>query len=283
MRAIVLTGAGGQFSGGADIREFGTPASLASPRLHDVIAACEGSIKPVIAAISGVCLGGGFEIALGCHYRVARNEARVGLPEVKLGLLPGAGGTQRLPRLVGVTTALNVILGGEQIPAREFANTALFDRVVDGNPVPAAMELAAELEKQGKLVPRKVSEITLEEPNLDALCEFAMQTVKAKAPLAIAPQRCIECVKAAGKPWALYVFSSANAIRKYQVRELVELGVEWIWLGLESSDTGYAKLKGSDTLSLVRELQSHGICIHGSTIIGLEHHTPDNIGEVEQP
>src|SRR6185295_1092528 len=123
VNAIVLSGANGLFSGGADIREFGTPASLAAPRLHDVIAACEMNAKPVIAAISGICLGGGFEIALGCHYRVARADARVGLPEVKLGLLPGAGGTQRLPRLVGVTTALNVILGGEQIPAREFANT----------------------------------------------------------------------------------------------------------------------------------------------------------------
>jgi hypothetical protein len=88
----------------------------------------------------------------------------------------------------------------------------------------------------------------------------------------------LECMKAAGKAWALYVFSSANAIRKYQIRELVELGIEWIWLGLESSETDYAKLKGSDTQSLVRELQAHGICIHGSTIIGLEHHTPDNIG-----
>src|SRR6187455_2453450 len=202
VKAVVLTGGGGSFSGGADIREFGTPASLAAPRLHDVIAACEGSAKPVIAAISGVCLGGGFEIALGCHFRVARADARVGLPEVKLGLLPGAGGTQRLPRLVGVTTALNVILGGEQIPAREFANTALFDRVVEGDPVRAAGEFSDQLEKQGKLVPRKVSEIALQEPNLEALCEFALQTVKAKAPLAIAPQRCIECVKAAGKPYA---------------------------------------------------------------------------------
>ena len=217
VRAIVLTGAGGQFSGGADIREFGTPASLAAPRLHDVIAACEGSAKPVIAAISGVCLGGGFEIALGCHFRVARADARVGLPEVKLGLLPGAGGTQRLPRLVGVTTALNVILGGEQIPAREFANTALFDRVVEGDPVRAAAEFADQLEKQGKLVPRKVSEIALQEPNLEALCEFALQTVKAKAPLAIAPQRCIECVKAAGKP-----FAEGAAIERRLFAELVQ-------------------------------------------------------------
>jgi radical SAM superfamily enzyme YgiQ (UPF0313 family) len=93
----------------------------------------------------------------------------------------------------------------------------------------------------------------------------------------------LECMKAAGKSWALYVFSSANAIRKYDARQLIELGIEWIWLGLESSDTGYTKLKGTDTLSLVRELQAHGICVHGSTIIGLEHHTPENIGpEIER-
>jgi B12 binding domain len=88
----------------------------------------------------------------------------------------------------------------------------------------------------------------------------------------------LDWMKAAGKSWALYVFSSANAICKYDIRELVELGIEWIWLGLESSDTTYAKLKGADTLTLVRELQAHGICVHGSTIIGLEHHTPENVG-----
>ena len=119
VRAIVLAGAGSLFSGGADIREFGTPAARAAPQLRDVIAACEASAKPVIAAIGGLCLGGGFELALGCHYRVARADARVGLPEVKLGLLPGAGGTQRLPRLVGVETALNMILSGERVPARD--------------------------------------------------------------------------------------------------------------------------------------------------------------------
>jgi radical SAM superfamily enzyme YgiQ (UPF0313 family) len=87
----------------------------------------------------------------------------------------------------------------------------------------------------------------------------------------------LELMKANGKAWTLYVFSSANAIRKYDIRQLVELGVEWIWLGLESEGSGYAKLAGTDTLSLVRDLQAHGICVHGSTIIGLEHHTPENI------
>ena len=87
-------------------------------------------------------------------------------------------------------------------------------------------------------------------------------------------------MKANGKAWSLYVFSSANAIKKYDPRELVELGVEWIWLGLESTGSQYQKLKGADTQALARELQSHGIRVHGSTIIGLEHHTPENIGEM---
>ena len=87
----------------------------------------------------------------------------------------------------------------------------------------------------------------------------------------------LDCMKAGGKAWALYVFSSANAIRKYDMAQLVDLGIEWIWLGLESSGAGYAKLDGTDTLALTRELQAHGICVLGSTIIGLEHHTPDNI------
>ena len=118
---------------------------------------------------------------------------------MKLGLLPGAGGTQRLPRLVGVETALNMILSGEPVPARHLAKTALFERVVDGDPVRAALELVESLSKQGSLRPRRVSELALVEPNLEALCDFALMTVKAKTPLALAPQRCIECVKAAGE------------------------------------------------------------------------------------
>jgi radical SAM superfamily enzyme YgiQ (UPF0313 family) len=87
----------------------------------------------------------------------------------------------------------------------------------------------------------------------------------------------LACMREHGKAWSMYVFSSANAIRKYDIRELVELGVEWIWLGLESPQSGYIKLADADTLSLTRELQAHGICVHGSTIVGMDHHTPDNI------
>ena len=101
VKAIVITGTGNVFSGGADIKEFNTPAALAEPSLLQLIDNVERSTKPVIAAINGVCMGGGLELALGCHHRIATADATVGLPEVKLGLLPGAGGTQRLPRAVG--------------------------------------------------------------------------------------------------------------------------------------------------------------------------------------
>ena len=110
VKAIVITGTDRVFSGGADIREFNTPAALAEPNLLQLIDAVERSPKPVIAAINGVCMGGGLELSLGCNYRVATPDAALGLPEVKIGLLPGAGGTQRLPRAVGAELGLRMIV-----------------------------------------------------------------------------------------------------------------------------------------------------------------------------
>jgi 3-hydroxyacyl-CoA dehydrogenase len=196
VRSVVLAGAGGLFSGGADIREFNTPAAQRSPRLHDVIAAIENSPKPVVAAIAGTCFGGGLEVALACHYRVARADAKLALPEVKLGLLPGAGGTQRLPRLVGLETALNMIVSGEPAVARDLAKTPLLDEVVDADEVKAAIALASHVTE-----PRRTSAIPLREPNFEALCEFAASAVKAKTSLP-APLRCIDAIKAAAKPFA---------------------------------------------------------------------------------
>ena len=122
VQAVVIIGAGKVFCGGADIREFGSPKAFAEPNLHVTIEAVERSAKPVVAAINGVALGGGLELALACRHRVASATARLGLPEVRLGLLPGAGGTQRLPRLIGVAPALALMLGGEPIDdARDIA------------------------------------------------------------------------------------------------------------------------------------------------------------------
>jgi 3-hydroxyacyl-CoA dehydrogenase len=140
-RALVLVGAGRTFIAGADIREFGKPP--APPGLNEVIALYEDSPKPVIAAIHGTALGGGLEVALGCHYRVAVPGARVGLPEVKLGLLPGAGGTQRLPRLVGGQKALELITSGEHIPARTAAELGIVDWIGEGDdPLAVGLEFA---------------------------------------------------------------------------------------------------------------------------------------------
>ncbi|MFE5705412.1 3-hydroxyacyl-CoA dehydrogenase NAD-binding domain-containing protein [Rhodococcus koreensis] len=148
VEAIILTGVGGFFSAGADITEFGTPKTMAEPSLQDVIAALEESDKPVIAAIDGTCFGGGLELALGAHYRVATGASTVGLPEVKLGLVPGAGGTQRLPRVVDLATATDMITSGAPRTAQSMADGGdqrLFDRVVDGDVVDAATLFAQQI------------------------------------------------------------------------------------------------------------------------------------------
>lgn len=132
VKAIVITGAGKAFSGGADIREFGTPKALQEPNLLSVILAVERSDKPVVAAVHSVCMGGGLELALGCHYRMAAPGCNVALPEVKLGLIPGAGGTQRLPRVLGVEPALNMIVSGEPVKSEmpaQLPGQKLFDKL----------------------------------------------------------------------------------------------------------------------------------------------------------
>src|ERR1700738_3309202 len=133
IEAIVLIGSGAGFSGGADIREFGSPKAVAHPNLRTVISEIESSAKPVIAAIGGVCMGGGWELAMGCDYRVGVAGARIALPEVKLGLLPGAGGTQRLPRLLGVEAALNIIVSGATVASEKLAGTPLFGALAAGD------------------------------------------------------------------------------------------------------------------------------------------------------
>ena len=141
VKSIVITGAGKAFSGGADIREFGSPKALAEPNLLSVILAVENTSKPVIAAIHSVCMGGGLELALGCHYRIAAPGTSVALPEVKLGLIPGAGGTQRLPRAMGKSKAMDLVLTGRMMDAAEAERGGLVSRVV---PLDKLMEETAD-------------------------------------------------------------------------------------------------------------------------------------------
>jgi len=143
--AIVLTGAGRMFSAGADISEFGTPKSMKPPSLPEIINMIEAAEKPVVAAIHGNALGGGLELALGCHYRVAQGSANLGLPEVSLGIIPGAGGTQRLPRVIAVERALDMIVSGKPIKAVNAEELGLVDSLADGDLVESAVKFCGDL------------------------------------------------------------------------------------------------------------------------------------------
>ncbi len=194
--AIVLIGSGAGFSGGADIREFGTPKAVAHPNLRTVISEIEDSAKPVIAAVGGVCMGGGLELAMACHYRVGVPKAKIALPEVKLGLLPGAGGTQRLPRLLGVEAALNMIVSGAPVASEKLEGTPLFDAFGDGNLRDSALRFARRVIAE-KMPPKKVRDLQLDMPNAEAYFQFARNTVKSVAGPYPAPLACIEAVAAA--------------------------------------------------------------------------------------
>jgi 3-hydroxyacyl-CoA dehydrogenase len=194
--AVIITGAGANFCGGADVTEFNTPLMLAAPDLHDLFDLIESFPKPVIAAINGLALGGGLELAMSCHYRVALAGATLGLPEVKLGLLPGAGGTQRLPRLAGAERALNMIVGGNPVAARELAATALLDRVVDTDVVAGATLLVTEA-ADGKLALKKARDISIVLPNAEAFFDFARGAVAPLSKHYPAPAKIIDAVEAA--------------------------------------------------------------------------------------
>ena len=201
VRAIVLTGTARAFSAGADVTEFGTPNAAREPNLRVVIAMLEDSPKPVIGAIAGQCLGGGLELAMGCHFRVASADANLGLPEVKLGLLPGAGGTQRLPRLVGLETALNMVVSGNPVAAAKLAGTALVDQIVDGDLVQGAIVFAQGVLDKG-LPLRRARDLKVQDPQGQAFLQFARNTVGAMSKNFPAPMKCLEAVAASlNKPF----------------------------------------------------------------------------------
>jgi 3-hydroxyacyl-CoA dehydrogenase len=204
VKAIVLTGAGKAFSGGADIREFGSPKATQEPNLLSVIEALENSGKPVVAAIHTVCMGGGLELALGCHYRITAPGCNVALPEVKLGLIPGAGGTQRLPRVLGVEPALNMIVSGEPIKSEMLAmlpGQKLFDKMAaSAEALPAeALALAKEMAAKhadGSALPQ-VRNLPCKHPLGDAYFQFARNMVKGMSKHFPAPAKCVDAVEAA--------------------------------------------------------------------------------------
>ncbi len=200
--AVVITGAGKAFSGGADIREFGSSKAMQEPNLGSVIQLIEQSTKPVVAAIHSVVMGGGLELALGCHYRVAVPGTSVALPEVKLGLLPGAGGTQRLPRVLGVEPALNMIVSGEAIKAEMLAmlpGQKLFDKIA-ASPATLADEAFAFARSVAATRPLPlVRDLPCKHPQGDAYFQFVRNMVGAVAKNFPAPLKCVDAVEAATK------------------------------------------------------------------------------------
>ncbi|MCG6656997.1 enoyl-CoA hydratase/isomerase family protein [Halomonas campisalis] len=192
-QALVLMADGRTFIAGADIREFGRPPQ--PPLLPEVIARLEACAKPLVAVLHGTALGGGLEVALGCHYRVALPGTRVGLPEVKLGLLPGAGGTQRLPRLVGVDIALDLITSGRFVPAEEALALGIID-AIDATDTPLDAGLgAARAVLEGQRTARRTGELPAPAADPEAIARHRAR-LEAEAPELFSPFRCIEAVAA---------------------------------------------------------------------------------------
>jgi len=198
VKAIALMGAGNAFSGGADIREFNTPAAAAEPHLRQVIVTVEGAPKPVVAAIHKVAMGGGLELALGCHYRIAAPAAQLALPEVKLGILPGAGGTQRLPRAIDAGAALGMMLSGNPVLS-DRAPEGLVDEIVRGELLQGALAFARRLVAEKRPLRKLRDEPVKLAGDAAAIFAEARQGVARSSRGFPAPPKIVDCVEAALK------------------------------------------------------------------------------------
>lgn len=204
VHAVVLAGTAQAFSSGADIAEFGSPKAYQAPNLTHLMDLLEHFAKPTVAAVAGVAMGGGLELAMGCNFRVVAPGTKVAMPEVKLGLIPGAGGTQRLPRALGVEAALNLILNGEVVPSEvlcQVPSQRLFDRLAASadTVLDEAIALAQQAAKDtanGQALPR-LSALPCHHPQADAYFQFARTMVKGMAKHMPAPHKCVDMVEAA--------------------------------------------------------------------------------------
>jgi 3-hydroxyacyl-CoA dehydrogenase len=196
VKAIVLIGGGNAFSGGADIREFNTPAASAAPHLRQVIAKIESVSKPVVAAVHKVAMGGGLELALGCHYRVAAPGAQIALPEVKLGILPGAGGTQRLPRAIDAKAALDMMVAGNPVLS-EKVPAGLFDEIVQGDLLQGALAFARKVVAEKRPLRKLRDEKVKLEGDAAAFLAEAGKKVAKESRGFPAPPKIVACLEAA--------------------------------------------------------------------------------------
>lgn len=260
-KAIIIRCEGRTFIAGADITEFGKPPQ--EPTTGMVVTAIENSTKPVIAAIHGTALGGGFEVSLACHYRCAQVSAKVGLPEVKLGLLPGAGGTQRVPRLAGVDAALNLITSGNPVSATKAQTMNLVDRVVEGDLLEGTLAYAQELiESNAEL--KRVSDITIDPATAPAeLFEKWRGTVAKRARGQQAPLHIIDCVEAA----VSLPIDQGTAKERASFLECMASPQSTAMRHMFFAERASAKIKGLPRDTPVRDIKTVGI-IGGGTMGG---------------
>ena len=259
--AVVLCCEGRTFIAGADITEFGKPPM--EPGLPEVLSALENSSKPVIAAIHGTALGGGFEVALACHYRCAIASAKVGLPEVKLGLLPGAGGTQRLPRVAGVKAALDIITSGNPVPAKKAHDMGLVNEIIEGDLLEGAIGYARDLVDSGAPL-KRIRDINIDPATIEpGFFEQARKRVNARARGQIAPDRIVSCLEAAVN----LPFDKAIERERELFRELVTSPESAAMRHIFFAERQAAKIKGLPRETPVREVRQAAI-IGGGTMGG---------------
>jgi 3-hydroxyacyl-CoA dehydrogenase len=224
VRAIVLRGNERGFSGGADIREFGSAEGLMAPNVWSLIDAVERSPKPVVAAIHSVCMGGGFELALGCHYRVVAPGCAVAFPEITLGILPGAGGTQRLPRVLDVESALNVMLSGKTVPSEAMyamPGQKVFDLLtaskesMESEAIDFARAVAAQ--RAPGAHPR-IRDLECGYPNHEGWFQFVRNMSAPASKHLVAPAMCIDAVEAA----TMLPFDAGLAVERKLFLQLLE-------------------------------------------------------------
>jgi len=257
VKAVVLTGDGRAFIAGADLAEFGAAASE-GPGLHEVLSLMEGSSKPLVAALNGTAFGGGLEVALCCDYRVAAPAAPVGLPEVKLGLLPGAGGTQRLPRLIGAGKALQFILSGDPIPAPKARELGIVDEVLDGDIVPGAIEFARKVVAGGGKL-RKIRDesgrIEADRDNPEIFAE-ARKNAARRMRGRFAPEMIIQCVEAAVN---LGDFDAGMQVEQENFRKCLEHPQREALIHVFFSEREVAKIPDVPKDTPVKDLKSAGV------------------------
>src|ERR1700761_3102815 len=261
VKALILICAGRTFLAGADIKEFGRP--LEPPLLNDLVNDLEASTKPFVAAIHGTALGGGLEVALACHFRIAVPSARLGLPEVKLGILPGAGGTQRLPRLIGVEPALAMITDGNDIPAAKAKAIGLIDEIIEGDLLAGAIAFTEKLLDEGRPI-RRVGELTAKVDN-PAIFDETKAALAKKQRGFLAPQACVDAVKLSTE----YPIAE-GAKREYALcRELMQGNQSKAQRHAFFAEREVAKVPGLPEDTAVREIKKVGVVGPGAMGTGI--------------